>query len=49
MSWKRLSIFMSTMVSAVIAPMRRHTEEQPTLSAGHFEAVCRELVTVAPE
>lgn len=24
-------------------------EEQPTLSAGHFDAVCRELVTVAPE
>ena len=24
-------------------------EEQSTLSAGHFEAVCRELVTVAPE
>jgi type II secretory pathway predicted ATPase ExeA len=26
-----------------------YAEEQPTLSAGHFEAVCRELVTVAPE
>lgn len=26
-----------------------YAEEQSTLSAGHFEAVCRELVTVAPE
>jgi hypothetical protein len=24
-------------------------EEQPTLDAGHFEAVCRELVAVAPD
>jgi type II secretory pathway predicted ATPase ExeA len=26
-----------------------YAEEQPTLSAGHFESVCRELVTVSPE
>jgi general secretion pathway protein A len=26
-----------------------YAEEQQRLSAGHFEAVCRDLVTVAPE
>ena len=26
-----------------------YAEEQPTLSASHFESVCRELVAVTPE